>query len=54
MRLDLPEESSKAFDKLLTFLPNNIFAIYQIANLYEQYNELNMDTKEFNFLLLTS
>ena len=25
MRLDLPEESSQAGDKLLTFVPNNVF-----------------------------
>ena len=49
MILDLPEEASKAFEKLLTFVPKFIFVIYQIDNLYEQQNELNMATKRFNF-----
>ena len=37
--LYIPGEASRAFDKLLTVLPNNIFVIYQIANLYEQQNK---------------
>ena len=50
MRLDLPEEASQAFEKLLTVVPNNIFVIYQIANLYEQQNEIRLSTKWFNVI----
>ena len=50
MRLDIPEEASQAFEKLLILVTNNNFVIYQIANLYEQYNELNLVTKWFNVI----
>ena len=50
MRLDLSEEASQAFKKLLTVVPNNIFVICQISNLYEQHNELSMVTKCLNVL----
>ena len=53
VRLYLPEESIQAFDKLLTVVMNYIFVIYQLANLYEQHNELNLATKLLLFLLLT-
>ena len=50
MRLGLPEESSQAFKKLLIVFPNDIFVIYQIANLYDQQNKLNISTKWLNFI----
>ena len=36
-RIDLPEEASQAFEKLLTVVSNDIILIYWIANLYEQH-----------------
>ena len=50
MRLDITEEATLAFEKLPTVEPSNIFVIFQIANLYEQNNELNLTTKWFNVL----
>ena len=32
LRLDIPEESSQAFEKLLKVLPNDVFVVYHIAN----------------------
>ena len=48
VRLDFPEEASQAFEKLITFVPKDIFIIYQIANLYYKHNELKLATKWFN------
>ena len=45
VRIYLPEEEIQAFENLLIAVPNDIFVIYQISNLYEQQNELNMATK---------
>ena len=50
VRLYIPEEASQDFDKLLTVVLNDILVIYYISNLYEQQNELNLDTKCFNVL----
>ena len=47
VRIYYPKEASQAFEKLLTVAPKNIFSIYQIANLYENQNELKMSTKWF-------
>ena len=49
VRIDLPREASKYFDKLFTVLLN-YFLIYHISNLYDQHNELNMSTKWFNVI----
>ena len=51
VRLDLPEEVSQDFYKSLTVVPDNIFVIYQIYNLYDHQNELNLVTKFFNVLV---
>ena len=51
MRLDIPEVASQAFKKLLTVVLNNILIVYQIANLYEHQNEINMTNKWSNVLI---
>ena len=51
-RLDLPEEASQAFDKLITIVQYYMFVIYQIYNLYEQHSGLNLSTKWFNVLAI--
>ena len=50
MRLYFSEKVSQAFEKLLTVVPNDIIYIYQIANLYEQKNELNLSNKWFSII----
>uniref|UniRef100_A0A7S2KRV1 UDP-N-acetylglucosamine--peptide N-acetylglucosaminyltransferase SPINDLY n=1 Tax=Leptocylindrus danicus TaxID=163516 RepID=A0A7S2KRV1_9STRA len=50
VRLGLPEEALRAFEKLHVLLPNNPSVIYQIANLYEQQGMLDEATKWFNIL----
>ena len=52
VRLDIPEEANLEFEKLLTVSLNNILVIYQIANLHEHNNEINMDPKWFNVLAI--
>ena len=54
MRLDIPGKASQYFEKLLTVVPNNIFVIYQIDNLYEQQNEIRLSTKWFNVIATNS
>ena len=50
VRLDLPEESIQAFEKLLTVVPKDFLVIFQIPHLYDQQNKLKLATKWFNVL----
>lgn len=50
VRLGLPDEALRAFEKLNILLPNNPSVIYQIANLYDQQGMFDEATKWFNVL----
>ena len=50
LRMGSYAEAQQAFEKLHTIIPHNPEVIYQIANLYEQTNDLQGAIKWFNIL----
>ncbi len=51
LRLDLPRDALRAFEKLHSLLPNNAQVYFQIANLYEVHNDVDEALKWYNVLI---
>ncbi|CAM9370847.1 unnamed protein product, partial [Heterosigma akashiwo] len=51
IRMALWQEALQAFEKLHTIVPNNPEVIYQIANIFEQQDQLGHAAKWFNILI---